>query len=97
MPLVIRLPAELEAGLRRLSEEERRSQAEIVRRLIAERVSRRKGQESAYAVARRLGAIGCDDDPRTDVSTRHSHYVREALRAKSTSPPRRARRRAKRG
>jgi len=82
MPLVIRLPAEIEAGLRRLSHEERKTQAEIVRALIAERLARRKARASAYAIARRLGVIGCDDDVRTDTASRHSEYVRAALDAK---------------
>jgi hypothetical protein len=97
MPLVIRLPAEIEAGLRRLSDEEQRSQADIVRGLIAERLAERKARASAHAVARRLGIIGCDDDPRTDVAQRHSEYVRAALRAKAGSRSRPARRRTPRG
>lgn len=97
MPLVIRLPAEIEAGLRRLSDEENRSQADIVRGLIAERLGKRKAPASAYAVARRLGVIGCDDDSRTDVAERHSEYVRAALRAKAGSPGRSVRRRTRRG
>ena len=97
MPLVIRLPAELEAGLRRLSDEEKRSQADIVRGLIADRVTPRKQRPGAYAVARRLGVIGCDDDSRTDVARRHSEYVRAALRAHAVSTGRAARRRPTRG
>ena len=97
MPLVIRLPAELEAGLRRLSDEEKRSQADIVRGLIVDRVTQRKQRPSAYAVARRLGVIGCDDDSRTDVARRHSEYVRAALRAQAVSTGRAARRRSTRG
>jgi hypothetical protein len=93
MPLVIRLPAEIEAGLRRLSNEEKRSQAEIVRGLIAERLAERKVRPSAYAIARRLGVIGCDDDPRTDVAQRHSEYVRAALQGKAGKRSRRTRRR----
>jgi len=81
MPLVIRLPAEIEAGLRRLSHEEQKSQAEIVRGLIAERLAGRAARASAYSIARRLGVIGCDDDARTDTAARHSEYVRAALRA----------------
>lgn len=96
MPLVIRLPAEIEAGLRRLSDEEKRSQAEIVRGLIAERLAKRKARPSAYAIARRLGVIGCDDDPRTDVAQRHAEYVRAALLAKSGARSRPAKRRARR-
>ena len=97
MPLVIRLPAELETGLRRLSDEEKRSQADIVRGLIADRVARRKQRPSAYAVARRLGIIGCDDDSRTDVARRHSEYVLTALRGQAVSTGRAARRRPTRG
>ena len=93
MPLVIRLPADIEAGLRRLSDEENRSQAEIVRGLIAERLGKRKVRAGAYAVARRLGVIGCDDDSRPDVAERHSEYVRAALRTKAASPGRPVRRR----
>ncbi len=96
MPLVIRLPAELEAGLRRLSDQEKRSQAEIVRGLISERVSRHEQRPTAFAVAQRLGVIGCDDDPRTDVATRHSDYVRAVLRSRH-NPPRRTRRRGRSG
>jgi hypothetical protein len=82
MPLVIRLPAEIEAGLRRLSHEERRPQAEIVRALIAERLATRTARASPYAIARRLGVIGCDDDGRTDTAARHAEYVRAALRSR---------------
>jgi predicted DNA-binding protein len=89
MPLVIRLPAEIETGLRRLSDEENRSQADIVRGLIAERLGARKARARAYAVAQRLGVIGCDDDSRTDVAARHSEYVRAALRARASAPRRR--------
>jgi predicted DNA-binding protein len=97
MPLVIRLPAELEAGLRRLSDEEKRSQADIVRSLIADRVAKRKRRSSAYAVAQRLGIIGCDDDSRTDVAKRHAEYVRAALQAKAGAAARVSRRRSRRG
>ncbi|MGH8701997.1 MAG: hypothetical protein ACREVR_12605 [Burkholderiales bacterium] len=97
MPLVIRLPADIEAGLRRLSDEENRSQADIVRGLIAERLGERKARASAYALARRLGVIGCDDDSRTDVAERHSEYVRAALRAKAEPRRTPAGRRARRG
>jgi hypothetical protein len=97
MPLVIRLPAEIEAGLRRLSDEENRSQAEIVRGLIAERLGKRKARAHAYAVARRLGVVGCDDDSRTDTAERHSDYVRAVLLAKTRSTPRPARRRTRHG
>lgn len=83
MPLVIRLPADIEAGLRRLSDEERKPQAEIVRALIAERLATRTARASAYAIARRLGVIGCDDDRRTDTAARHSEHVRAALRTKA--------------
>lgn len=97
MPLVIRLPAEIEAGLRRLSDEENRSQADIVRALIAERLGKRKARARAYAVAQGLGVIGCDDDSRTDVAERHSGYVRAALLAKTGSSRRPVRRRTRRG
>jgi len=97
MPLVIRLPAEIEAGLRRLSSEENRSQAEIVRGLIAARLAEHKLRPSAYAIARRLGVIGCDDDPRTDVAQRHSEYVRAALQAETGKRSRQTRRRTSRG
>jgi hypothetical protein len=92
MPLVIRLPADIEAGLRRLSHEEGRPQAEIVRTLIAERLTRRAARESAYAVAQRLGVIGCDADERTDTAARHAEYVRAALRSKRARGPRAKRR-----
>src|SRR5512134_982633 len=97
MPLVIRLPAAIEAGLRRLSDEENRSQADIVRGLIAERLGKTKARARAYAVARRLGVIGCDDDARTNVAERHSEYVRAALRAKAGARGRPRRRRSGRG
>jgi hypothetical protein len=92
MPLVIRLPADIEAGLRRLSHEEGRPQAEIVRTLIAQRLSTRAARQSAYAIARRLGVIGCDDDRRTDTAARHSEYVRAALRPKGVRKARAKRR-----
>lgn len=82
MPLVIRLDDELDAGLRKLSAEERVSQAELVRRLIRERLAARKSRRSAFQIAEELGVIGIDDDPRRDVARKHSSYVRKALRAK---------------
>jgi hypothetical protein len=55
--------------------------------------NKRKTRGGAYAVARRLGVIGCDEDPRTDVARRHAEYVRVALRARASA----ARRRTARG
>jgi hypothetical protein len=80
MPLVVRLDAELENGLRQLSSEEHVSQAEIVRRLIRERLVSRNARKSAYRIAEALGVIGIDRDPRRDVAKRHSKYLRQALR-----------------
>ncbi len=82
MPLVIRLDGELEAGLRRLSAEERMSQAELVRHLIRERLISRPKRRSAFEIAEELGVVGMDSDPRRDVAKRHSKYVKEALRGK---------------
>lgn len=82
MPLVIRLDAELESGLRRLSSEERVPQAELVRRLIRERLASRGKRRSAFEIAEELGVVGMDADPRRDVAKRHSKYVKEALRGK---------------
>jgi hypothetical protein len=48
MPLVIRLDAELEAGLRGMSAEEGISQAEVVRRLVRERLSRRSKRSAGH-------------------------------------------------
>lgn len=83
MPLVIRLPADIEEGLRQLSIEEHKTQAEVVRSLIAERLAQRPRRKSAYAVAQSLGIIGSDDDPRTDTASRHADYVRRALLKKA--------------
>lgn len=85
MPLVIRLSHELDSALRSLSAEERVSRAEFVRRLIRERMAARKAGKTAYQIARELGVIGMDDDPRRDVARNHSKYVRAALRGKRTS------------
>ena len=82
MPLVIRLDAELETGLRRLSSEERVPQAELVRRLIRERLAGRTKRRSAFEIAEQLGVVGMDADPRRDVAKRHSKYVKEVLRGK---------------
>ena len=82
MPLVIRLDADLESGLRRLSAEERVPQAELVRRLIRERLSTHAKRKSAFEIAEALGVIGMDTDPRRDVAGNHSKYVKQALRAK---------------
>jgi Arc/MetJ-type ribon-helix-helix transcriptional regulator len=82
MPLVIRLDPDLEAGLRRVSEEERVSQAEVVRRLIRERLAHRGGRKTAFEIAEALGVVGMDADPRTDVAKNHSQYLKRAMRAK---------------
>jgi len=82
MPLVIRLDAELESGLRALSVQERAPQAEVVRRLIRERLTQNDKRKTAYEIAVEMGVIGMDNDPRTDLAERHSHYVKKALRAK---------------
>ena len=85
MPLVIRLDAELETGVRRLSSEERVPQAEVVRRLIRERLASRANRKSAFDIAEELGVVGMDEDPRRDVAKRHSKYVKAALRGKRTA------------
>ena len=85
MPLVIRLDAELETGLRRLSSEERVPQAEVVRRLIRERLASRANRKSAFEIAEELGVVGMDKDPRRDVAKGHSKYVKAALRGKRTA------------
>ena len=85
MPLVIRLDSELEAGLRRLSSEERVSQAELVRHLIRERLASRPKRRIPFEIAEELGVVGMDTDPRRDVAKRHSKYVKEALRGKRTA------------
>lgn len=82
MPLVVRLEPELEAGLRRLSEEERVPQAEVVRRLIRERLALRARSKSAFEIAEALGVIGMDPDPRRDTAKQHSRYTKQALRGK---------------
>ena len=85
MPLVVRLDPELEAGLRRVSAEERLSQAEVVRRLIRERLAHRAARKSAFEIAEELGVVGMDDDPRPDVAKNHSRYVKRALRGKRSA------------
>lgn len=85
MPLVIRLDADLESGLRRLSAEERVPQAELVRQLIRERLSAHAKRKSAFEIAEALGVIGMDADPCRDVARNHSKYVKQALRAKRTA------------
>jgi hypothetical protein len=85
MPLVVRLDPELEAGLRRVSAEERLSQAEVVRRLIRERLAHRAGRKTAFEIAEALGVVGMDADPRTDVAKNHSRYVKKAMRAKRSA------------
>ena len=85
MPLVVRLDAELEAGLRRVSAEERLSQAELVRRLIRERLAHRAGRKTAFEIAEALGVVGMDADPRRDVAKNHSRYVKKAVRGKRSA------------
>ena len=85
MPLVVRLDSELESGLRQLSSEERVSQAELVRRLIRERLAVRKAGKSPFQIAEALGVIGIDDDSRRDVARRHSKYLRQALKGASNA------------
>ena len=82
MPLVIRLDVELENVLRRLSSEERVPQAEVVRRLIRERISARPQRKTAFEIAEEMGVIGIDTDPRKDVAERHSDHLKRALRGK---------------
>jgi hypothetical protein len=82
VPLVIRLDTELQNGLRALSSEERVPQAEIVRRLIRERLAARGRRRSAFQIAEALGVIGIDRDPRRDVSEQHSRYLRRAMKVK---------------
>jgi hypothetical protein len=83
MPLVVRLTPDIEEGLRRLSLEEHKSQAEVVRSLIAERLREPRVRQSAYAIAQELGIIGSDNDRRTDTAAKHASYVRAALMKKS--------------
>ena len=85
MPLVVRLDVELESGLRTLSEAERVPQAELVRRLIRERLANSRQRKTAFEIAQEMGIIGMDDDPRRDVARKHSTYAKKALRAKRTA------------
>lgn len=85
MPLVIRLDPELETGLRRVSAEERLSRAEVVRRLIRDRLAQRAGRRTAFEIAEALGVVGMDADPRTDVAKNHSRYAKKAVRAKRSA------------
>ncbi|MFM9970824.1 MAG: ribbon-helix-helix domain-containing protein [Burkholderiales bacterium] len=85
MPLVVRLDPELEAGLRTLSAEERIPRAELVRKLIRERLAHPNRRRNAFDVAQEMGVVGMDDDPRRDVARKHSIYVKKALRAKRTA------------
>ena len=85
MPLVVRLDSELETGLRQLSDEERLPQAELVRRLIRERLSTRRGRKSVFEIASELGVIGIDADPRTDVAENHSRHLKRVLRGKRSA------------
>lgn len=82
MPLVVRLDAELQTGLRRLSAEERLPQAELVRRLIRERLAHRAERKTAFEIAEELGVVGMDADPRRQVAKNHSRYVKTSLRGK---------------
>ncbi len=85
MPLVIRLDAELESGLRALSAEQNTPQAEIVRGLIRDRLAQRKGGRTAFEIAKEMGVIGIDGDPRRNVAKQHSKYVKAALRGKRSA------------
>lgn len=57
IPLVIRLDAELESGLRALRAEQNMPQAEVVRSLIRERLAQRRGGKSAYEIARAMALL----------------------------------------
>ena len=85
MPLVIRLDAEFESGLRALSEQAHTPQAEVVRQLIRERLMLDKKRKSAFEIAQEMGVIGMDDDARRDTASRHSKYVKAALRGKRSA------------
>jgi hypothetical protein len=82
MPFVIRLDADLEDGLRRLSAEEQMPQAEIVRQLIRERVATGRKRKSAFDIAMEMGVVGIDSDPRKDLAENHSRHLKRVLRAK---------------
>ncbi len=69
MPLVIRLDAELESGLRALSEQAHTPQAELVRQLIRERLTREKKRKSAFEIAQEMGVIGMDFTVHMDPET----------------------------
>ncbi len=85
MPRVVRLDPELEAALRGLSAGEGVSQAELVRRLVRERLSRRSKPRLTYEIAESLGVIGIDTDRRRDVAANHSKHLKEILRARRSA------------
>ena len=85
MPLVIRLDAELESGLRALSEQAHTPQAELVRQLIRERITLERRRKSAFEIAQEMGVIGMDDDARRDTARQHSKSVKAALRGKRSA------------
>ena len=82
MPLVVRLDAELESGLRALSDETHLPQAEIVRTLIRDRLADRAARKTPWQIAEEMGVVGLDADARTDVAANHSRYVKKALRGR---------------
>ena len=85
MSLVVRLDAELESGLRALSAEERLPQAELVRRLIRERLAHPGRRRNAFEIAQEMGVICMDADARRDVARKHSRYVKKALCGKRSA------------
>lgn len=85
MPLVIRLDEELAKGLDEMSAEQGVPKAELMRELLRERLAAQRKRIDAYAIAKQLGVIGSDNDPRTDVAEHHSKYLRAALRGKRHS------------
>lgn len=59
-------------GLRVLSVELKKSQAEIVRDLIRDRLALRKAGKSAFAIACEMNVIGIDCDRRHNVAKHRS-------------------------
>ncbi len=68
-----------------LSAEENTPQAEIVRGLIRDRLAQRKGGKIAFEIAKEMGVVGIDGDPRRNVANRHSKYVKAAMRGKRSA------------
>jgi hypothetical protein len=84
MTLTVRLNSELERKLEAMCKRRRVTKSKVVTSLIEEFVAR-EPEASSYQVAAKLGVIGSDTTPATDVAENAKKILRRVLRAKHRS------------